>query len=44
MNRADIIGYMAAVLVLVTFWMKTMVPLRVIGWAVSSSISPYAGG
>jgi len=33
MNQADIIGYMAAVLVLVTFWMKTMVPLRIIGIA-----------
>ena len=31
MNLADMIGYLAAVLVALTFYMKTMVPLRVIG-------------
>jgi CRP/FNR family transcriptional regulator, cyclic AMP receptor protein len=31
MKTADVAGYVAAVLVFVTFWMKTMVPLRVLG-------------
>jgi hypothetical protein len=31
MNQADVIGYAAALLVFVTFWMKTMVPLRTLG-------------
>jgi cyclic nucleotide-binding protein len=31
MNRADMLGYVAAILVFVTFWMKTMVPLRILG-------------
>jgi CRP-like cAMP-binding protein len=33
MNQADVIGYAAALLVFVTFWMKTMVPLRTLGIA-----------
>lgn len=33
MNQADVIGYVAALLVFVTFWMKTMVPLRMLGIA-----------
>jgi CRP/FNR family transcriptional regulator, cyclic AMP receptor protein len=33
MNQADVIGYAAAFLVFVTFWMKTMVPLRTLGIA-----------
>jgi len=33
MSQADIIGYAAALLVFVTFWMKTMVPLRALGIA-----------
>jgi hypothetical protein len=28
---ADAMGYIAAVLVFTTFWMKTMIPLRVLG-------------
>jgi hypothetical protein len=31
MNTADAMGYLAALLVFVTFWMKTMVPLRTLG-------------
>ena len=31
MTTADIIGYVAAFFVLMTFWMKTMVPLRIAG-------------
>jgi CRP/FNR family transcriptional regulator, cyclic AMP receptor protein len=31
MKQGDILGYIAAVLVFVTFWMKTMVPLRITG-------------
>jgi CRP/FNR family transcriptional regulator, cyclic AMP receptor protein len=31
MSLADAMGYIAAVLVFTTFWMKTMVPLRVLG-------------
>jgi CRP-like cAMP-binding protein len=31
MDLADAMGYIAAALVFVTFWMKTMVPLRVLG-------------
>jgi CRP/FNR family transcriptional regulator, cyclic AMP receptor protein len=31
MNRGDFIGYAAALLVFITFWMKTMVPLRTLG-------------
>lgn len=31
MSHADVIGYIAALLVFVTFWMKTMVPLRTLG-------------
>jgi CRP/FNR family transcriptional regulator, cyclic AMP receptor protein len=31
MKQGDIIGYIAALLVFVTFWMKTMVPLRITG-------------
>ena len=31
MSQANLFGYAAAVLVFVTFWMKTMVPLRVLG-------------
>ena len=30
-STADLLGYLAAVLVFVTFWMKTMVPLRLLG-------------
>jgi CRP/FNR family cyclic AMP-dependent transcriptional regulator len=30
-SSADLLGYFAAVLVFVTFWMKTMVPLRLLG-------------
>jgi hypothetical protein len=33
MSQADVIGYAAALLVFVTFWMKTMVPLRTLGIA-----------
>jgi len=31
MSQANLFGYAAAALVFVTFWMKTMVPLRVLG-------------
>jgi CRP/FNR family cyclic AMP-dependent transcriptional regulator len=31
MSQANLMGYIAAALVFVTFWMKTMVPLRVLG-------------
>ena len=31
MKTADVTGYVAALLVFVTFWMKTMVPLRALG-------------
>src|SRR6516165_10317506 len=31
MNTADVTGYLAALLVFSTFWMKTMVPLRALG-------------
>ena len=31
MSQANLWGYAAAALVFVTFWMKTMVPLRVLG-------------
>src|SRR5215469_1872833 len=30
-SQADFLGYVAAALVFVTFWMKTMVPLRLLG-------------
>jgi CRP/FNR family cyclic AMP-dependent transcriptional regulator len=30
-SQADFLGYLAAVLVFITFWMKTMVPLRLLG-------------
>ncbi len=33
MNKADVIGYVAALLVFITFWMKTTVPLRALGIA-----------
>ena len=33
MNQADVIGYVAAIFVFVTFWMKTMIPLRTLGIA-----------
>jgi CRP/FNR family cyclic AMP-dependent transcriptional regulator len=33
MSNADVIGYVAALLVFITFGMKTMVPLRVLGIA-----------
>ncbi len=33
MNHANIIGYVAALLGFITFWMKTMVPLRTLGIA-----------
>ena len=33
MKQADVIGYVAALLVFVTFWMKTMVALRTLGIA-----------
>jgi CRP/FNR family cyclic AMP-dependent transcriptional regulator len=33
MQIADIVGYCAAIFVILTFWMKTMVPLRVAGIA-----------
>jgi CRP/FNR family transcriptional regulator, cyclic AMP receptor protein len=33
MTAGDIVGYIAAFFVLVTFWMKTMIPLRVAGLA-----------
>jgi CRP/FNR family transcriptional regulator, cyclic AMP receptor protein len=33
MNPGDLVGYAAAVLVFATFWMKTMIPLRVLGLA-----------
>jgi CRP/FNR family transcriptional regulator, cyclic AMP receptor protein len=33
MNLGDFVGYAAAVLVFATFWMKTMIPLRVLGLA-----------
>ncbi len=31
MSKSDVVGYAAAVLVFITFWMKTMVPLRTLG-------------
>jgi CRP/FNR family transcriptional regulator, cyclic AMP receptor protein len=31
MNQADVIGYVGAVFVFGTFWMKTMIPLRAFG-------------
>src|SRR5215475_3783597 len=31
LSNADVLGYVAAALVFVTFWMKTMVPLRYLG-------------
>ena len=33
MRPSEVIGYIAAALVFATFWMKTMVPLRVVGIA-----------
>jgi CRP/FNR family transcriptional regulator, cyclic AMP receptor protein len=33
MNQADVIGYIGAVFVFGTFWMKTMIPLRALGLA-----------
>ena len=33
MNQADVIGYIGAVFVFGTFWMKTMIPLRAFGLA-----------
>ncbi len=33
MNNADVVGYLAALLVLATFWMKTMTTLRTVGIA-----------
>ena len=31
MSQANLVGYAGALLVFVTFWMKTMVPLRYLG-------------
>lgn len=31
MSTADVMGYIAAIVVFITFWMKTMVPLRALG-------------
>jgi CRP/FNR family transcriptional regulator, cyclic AMP receptor protein len=31
MSQANLVGYAGALLVFITFWMKTMVPLRVLG-------------
>jgi hypothetical protein len=33
MNQADVVGYVGAVFVFATFWMKTMIPLRALGLA-----------
>jgi CRP/FNR family transcriptional regulator, cyclic AMP receptor protein len=33
MNQADVVGYVGAVFVFATFWMKTMIPLRAFGLA-----------
>jgi CRP/FNR family cyclic AMP-dependent transcriptional regulator len=32
-NQADVVGYVGAVFVFATFWMKTMIPLRALGLA-----------
>jgi hypothetical protein len=40
MNQADVIGYVGAVFVFGTFWMKTMIPLRAFGLA---SNVPFIG-
>jgi CRP/FNR family transcriptional regulator, cyclic AMP receptor protein len=42
MSQANLLGYIAAAFVFVTFWMKTMVPLRVLG--ISSNIFFIAYG
>ena len=31
MNQADVVGYVGAIFVFATFWMKTMIPLRALG-------------
>jgi CRP/FNR family cyclic AMP-dependent transcriptional regulator len=33
MNQADLVGYVGAVFVFATFWMRTMIPLRAFGLA-----------
>ena len=33
MNQADVVGYVGAIFVFATFWMKTMIPLRALGLA-----------
>ena len=43
MNQADVIGYAAAFLVFVTFWMKTMVPLRLAGIGSNVFFIAYGG-
>lgn len=40
-DHADIIGYAAATLVLLTFLMRTMVPLRVLGLASNVAFLAY---
>ena len=42
MSLANALGYIAALLVFVTFWMKTMVPLRMLG--IGSNIFSIAYG
>src|SRR5580658_6474510 len=33
MNQADVVGYVGAIFVFATFWMRTMIPLRAFGLA-----------
>ena len=40
---ADAMGYIAALLVFMTFWMKTMVPLRLAGLASNVFFIAYGG-
>jgi CRP/FNR family cyclic AMP-dependent transcriptional regulator len=40
---ADAMGYIAALLVFMTFWMKTMVPLRLVGLASNVFFIAYGG-
>ena len=42
MSRAELIGYAAAVCVFVTFYMKTMVPLRIAGIVSNALFIAYA--
>lgn len=42
MSVAEVVGYLAAILVILTFYMKTMVPLRIVGICSNCAFIAYA--